>query len=257
MTALSFRQGSRRQRGFTMVEIMVVMLIGLFLMGGLLRLVQDNRRTFKSQNSLAQLQDSERLAMSMLTDIVQQAGYFPNPTANTATSAIIGNNGLAAGQPLSGTFSGTAPGDTITVQYATNSGDGILNCSGSPNTSGGVVSYTSVFSVSNGQLVCTQTAGNATTPYTLVGTDKTLANGIVVTNLSVLYGINTTGSTDTVNEYVTAPNVPNWSNVISAQITLTFVNPLYMASGANVGQGIQAPTLSIQRFISVMNQTGI
>jgi type IV pilus assembly protein PilW len=257
MSALTFGRGSRQQRGFTMVEIMVVMLIGLFLMGGLLTLVQDNRRTYKSQNALSQLQDSERLAMSMLTDIIQQAGYYPNPTANTATSAIIGNNGLTAGQPLSGTFSGAAPGDSVTVQYATNSGDGILNCSGSPNVSGGVQSYTSAFSVLNGQLICTQTTGGATTTYNLVGTDSATANGIVVTNLSVLYGINTAGTTDTVNEYVTANNVPNWSNVISAQITLTFVNPLYMANGANVGQGIQAPTLSIQRFISVMNQTGI
>jgi type IV pilus assembly protein PilW len=240
-----------------MVELMIVMVIGLLLMAGLLTLVQDNRRTFKSQNALSQLQDSERLAMSMLTDIIQQAGYFPNPTVNTATSAIIGNNGLAAGQPLSGTFSGTAPGDTITVQYATNTGDGILNCSGSSNASGGVQSYTSVFSVLNGQLICTQTTGGATTPYTLVGTDNTVANGIVVTNLSILYGINTAGTTDTVNEYVTANNVPSFNNVISVQVTLTFVNPLYMANGANVGQGNQAPTLSIQRVISVMSQTGI
>ena len=58
----------RAQRGFTLVEVMVALLIGLFLLGGLLRLVQDNRRTFASQNQLSQLQDAERIAMTMITE---------------------------------------------------------------------------------------------------------------------------------------------------------------------------------------------
>src|ERR1700722_20229317 len=79
----------KRQRGFTMVELMVALLIGLFLLGGLLTLVQDNRRTFSSQSQMAQLQDSERLAMSMMTDVIQQAGYFPDPTNNSAISTML------------------------------------------------------------------------------------------------------------------------------------------------------------------------
>ena len=66
-----------RARGFTLVELLVSLLIGLFLLGGLLTLVQNNKRTFTTQNSLAQLQDGERLAMSVMTDVIQTAGYFP------------------------------------------------------------------------------------------------------------------------------------------------------------------------------------
>ena len=53
----------RRQSGFTLVELLVALLIGLFLLGGLMTLVQDNRRTFAGQNQLSQLQDSERMAI--------------------------------------------------------------------------------------------------------------------------------------------------------------------------------------------------
>ena len=41
---------ARLQGGFTLVELSVATLIGLFLLGGLLTIVQDMRRTFTNQN---------------------------------------------------------------------------------------------------------------------------------------------------------------------------------------------------------------
>jgi type IV pilus assembly protein PilW len=242
----------KSQAGFTMIELLVALVIGLFLLGGLLTIVQDNRRTFASQNQLSQLQDSERVAMTMITDVIQAAGYFPSPTVNTAASALpVSGLFTAPGQGLVGTYSGTPPGDSITVRYATNSGDGILNCTGGTNTSGAIATYINQFSVVNGQLVCTLNG----TAYPLVGTLSTVANGIVVYNLSVLYGVNTSGAGNNVNSYVNAAGVANWSEVISVQVSLTFLNPLW--SAANVGQGTQPQYLTFQRVVSVMNQTGI
>ncbi len=244
------------QRGFTLVELLVAMVIGLFLVGGLVTIVQDNRRSFSSQNQLSQLQDAERVAMTMITDVIQSAGYFPDPTTNTAVSALPVAGVIAAGQPLYGVFGAAAPGDTITVRYATNSGDGIVNCIGASNNSGAQVTYTNVFSVVNGQLVCTLNG----TAYQLVGSvpnaaTGVLSNGIVVNNLSVLYGINNGGAAGNVNTYVTANNVTSWFNVISVQVSLTFNNPLWSATAQ--GQGNQPQYLTVSRVISVMNQTGI
>ena len=55
------------------------MFIGLFLLGGLLTIVQTNRAVFGNQNQLALLHDSERMAMTLIADVVQSAGYFPDP----------------------------------------------------------------------------------------------------------------------------------------------------------------------------------
>jgi type IV pilus assembly protein PilW len=243
MTYLPFhRRLMQRQGGFTMIELMVALLIGLFLMGGLMALLQNNRKAFSSQSVLAQLQDSERLAMTMMTGVIQQSGYFPDPTLNSPSTSLpaVGTT-FAAGQGLTGTT-----GDTITARYATAPGDGILNCSGTSNpaTSGTNATYSNTFSivVTGGvsQLVCTDQSGNA----------FPLVNG--VTNLAVLYGVSTSATNPTnVDTYMTAAQVTAWNNVISVKVTLTFTNPLYVAANP---QG-QPPTILVQRYITIMRQT--
>ena len=231
---------------------MIALLIGLFLAGGLLVLVQDNRRVFGNQNQLAQLQDSERLALSMMTDVIQMAGYFPDPTSNSAQSTMQATTAtsppMVAGQALTGQYSAAAPGDSITVRYTTSGSDGILTCTGTSST-GAIFTYINTFSVVKNaagvsQLVCTREDGVL---YPLV-------NG--VENLSVMYGVNTTGGGNNVDSYQNAAQVTaasNWSNVISLQIALTFTNPLYVA-GAPQGQ---PATIVLRRNIAVMNQTGL
>jgi type IV pilus assembly protein PilW len=249
MNTIQSRETVRRgQSGFTLIELMIALLIGLFLLGGLLTIVQNNRRVFGDQNQLAQLQDNERLALTMMTDVIQMAGYFPDPTSNSAQSTMLAttatNPAMVAGQAITG-----ATGDTVTVRYTTSGSDGILSCTGTSTTGGGNFTYINTFSVvvnASGvsQLVCTRENG---TQYPLV-------NG--VTNLSVLYGVNTTGSGSNVDTYMTAAAVTgtsNWNNVISAHIKLTFTNPLYVATAP---QG-QSPTFVLQRNVAVMNQTGL
>lgn len=250
------RSGARAlhtQSGYTLVELMIALLIGLFLLGGLMTIVQDNRRTFGSQNQLAQLQDSERLAMTIMTDVIQAAGYFPDPTSNSASSSIPAAGAMAAGQAMVGTFNAASPGDSLTVRYATTTGDSILNCTGGSNTTGTIAPtlYTNVFSVVNGQLVCTMNG----VAYPLVGAVTGTTNAIIVNKLSVLYGVDSAGTGGNVDSYVTAAGVTNWNNVISVQITLTFQNPLWSATVQ--GQGTQPQYLTFSRVVGVMNQTGI
>ncbi len=60
MSALHLRQvlpAAQRQRGFTLVELMVTVAIALFLLGGLFTIVQNVRKTNSNQQLLAQLQD--------------------------------------------------------------------------------------------------------------------------------------------------------------------------------------------------------
>ena len=59
----------QRQRGFTLVEVLVALLIGLFLLAGLFVILQNTRRTSTSQTGLSQLQDEQRMAMSMFSGL--------------------------------------------------------------------------------------------------------------------------------------------------------------------------------------------
>jgi type IV pilus assembly protein PilW len=233
-----------RQHGFTLVELSVALLIGLFLLGGLLTLVQDMRRTFGNQNQLAQLQDNERLAMTLITDVIQGAGYFPNPTFYTISSALpAGGVFTQSGQAIAGTHNAAAPGDSIYVQFLTASNDGMINCTGGTNTTGGVKAYINQFSVNaSKQLLCTL---NNQAPVVLI---------TGVTNLQILYGVNGTGTTSNVDRFLTATQMTgaDWTHVICVKVTLTFDNSVLAKS-----QPGQPLTIPFTRVITVMSQGGV
>jgi type IV pilus assembly protein PilW len=231
------------ERGFTLLEILIALTIGLFMLGALLIIVQTNRTVFGNQNKLSQLHDAERMALTMMSDVIQSAGYFPDPTINTQNSALAAAAPFALGQAISGTYSAASPGDQINVRYMTTGGDNILNCSGLSNPTGGPNTlYVNSFQVVNNQLVCTMN-----------GTQYTLVDGI--TNLSFMYGVkaDATAPANDVDTYMNAAQVTAaglWGNVITVQVQLTFTNPLYVPN-----QG-QPQTISIQRVVGVMNQSG-
>jgi len=231
----------RRQHGFTLLELMVAITVGLFLLGALLTVQQTNRSAFVSQNQLAQLQDNQRMAMSIMADVVQSSGYYPDPNVNVAATILPAAAPFAVSQPITGTYNAAAPGDTLSVRYATASGDGVLNCSGLSNTSGATAVYVNTFSVVAGQLICTMN-----------GTQYVLISG--VSNFNVFYGVKTNLAAvgNNVSTYLNASQMTaaNWQNVVSVMVRLTFNNPLYVA-----GQG-QPQFLQLQRVIGVMNKLG-
>ena len=101
--ALKHLRSAQHVRGFTLVELMVTVAIALFLIGGLLTIIQNVRNRYTDQQALAQLQDQQRFAMSVITDIVQQAGYFPDPVIDTPDTALQAVGPYQSGQAFFGT----------------------------------------------------------------------------------------------------------------------------------------------------------
>ena len=251
---------ARNQRGYTLVEIMVALLIAVFLLGGLLTVVMDNRRTFTNQSAIAQLTDSQRLAMTIMTNVIQSAGYYPNPTSNTPSTLFLGSpanaTSMGIGQAIWGTGDSTAadPGDTLIVRYATvpmnTASDGIILCNGSinPDPAGTTIprTYINQFSVNNNnQLVCT-----------LDGVAYPLVNGVL--SLKILYGVvrNIPSNGNSVDTYVDASNMSpgDWNNVISVMVTLTFKGvPMQGQSQQNAN----ARAVPVTRVIGLMSAGGI
>ena len=242
-----------RQRGFSLIELMVALLVALFLLAGLGTLVAGTRKTSTNQTSLATLQDEERLAMSILNDVLQTAGYFdsnPNNTTfyasnTTALPAVTVSGGpsLAAGQIIGGIHTSNAVPDSLVAQYRSNGSDQVINCAGQIATSTPANPYVNFFfvpttGVNANQLQCSPD-GQSSDAVTLV-------SGVV--NFQVWYGVSTTG-TDSADTYETADQVTNWSNVISARVTLTFKNPLYTQPG-------QPQYVAFTRVIALQKQTG-
>jgi type IV pilus assembly protein PilW len=264
-TAMS--RSMRHARGFTLVELMITVGIAVFLLGGLATIVQNVRQANLNQQALVQLQDSQRFAMTVLTDVIQMGGHYPNATGETQASALNaaaapagapGQVAMQLGQAFDGFHSaGGYPvtPDSLTVRFRTTGGDGLIMCDGSQNNNlpGTEVLETNVFTVvppagnTPGQLLCSLN-GAAAVP---------IVNG--VQSLEIFYGVNRNAPllNYNVDTYLTA-DVMNagiaaggdWMNISSVRIVLTFTNPL-------AGQANQPPTLTFERVVPVMARAGV
>ncbi|HZT01595.1 MAG TPA: PilW family protein [Steroidobacteraceae bacterium] len=219
-----------RHSGYSLIELLIAILIALFLIGGVIVVEQGVHRAYGDQSGIAKLQDEERFAMSVLTDAVSSAGYFPDPTTTSQVAALPSTGAplnFQAGQSVYGPPSGaSAPHDSIYVRYMTANGDGIGLCDGTTNNLGVNVTYTSNLYVSGNQLFCqvTPSTGAANPAVALV-------DG--VTDMQVWYGVSTAGIDNNVDTYIPATNMTAayWQNVSSVMVQLTFLNPLYGLPG--------------------------
>ena len=231
------------QRGISLISLMIALAIGLFLLAGLFQVWFQTRQTFSAQGQLAQLQDNERMALTVMANTVQTGGYYPiylNYPPNTppttpysqAVSFPASGDFTTAGQSIFGT--GTAPttgtSDTLEVRYVAD--PNTLDCQGQTDTTGVLV--TNTYSVSDGNLVCAVNNGSGTV------TPLPIAAG--VNHMTVLYNVTTPGSTPTY-QYMSANAVTAagaWGSIQSVNITLTFNNPL----SGQPGQRATAPPIS-------------
>ena len=214
----------KKQRGSGLIEMLVSMVIGLILIIGIGTVFFSVNNIHRDRQGLSNLQNSQRLAMSFISSAIYNAGYYPNPLAVSP---------IASNQALVGTESGTS--DTLTIRFVAPSGTSVTPFQGctAALTPGNV--YSNTFSVSAGNLVCTQT--NITTSTT---TAVNLITGL--SGLDIVYGVDTTGdgSAETYRNASTA----TWGNVKTVRVTLSFTNPLS-------GQGQQATTSLTQTISSL------
>jgi type IV pilus assembly protein PilW len=255
------------QRGFTLVELMVTVAIAVFLLFGLVKVVENIRGANSNQQALALLQDEQRFAMTVMTDVIQQGGYFPSPTIYQLINALPAFSGPQAwevyqvAQPFTGSHPAPTGPDTIGVRYRTALNDGVILCDGSTNTTIAPDQvYASQFYVVPpagavpGQLMCQLSIGPNTNAAV------SLITGLQ--SMVIWYGVNRTSPSTTYNidTYLTADQMcsnaaspcgfDDWSNISAVRVQLTFVNPLASQAG-------QPATIVIERVIEVMARAGV
>lgn len=200
------------QKGFSLIELLVALAIGLVLLLGLGTVFLSMKQSFSLRQNMASTQNNERIAMQFLSTAVRNAGATPNPLAQVPPA-----------QPLAGT-GGNAGADTLTVKFWADASVANQGCSAqlTPNHT-----YTDVFSVIGGYLSCTETDSTALPP---VSTTVNLIGGASgsnnqLTGINILYGIDPNGL-GSVGQYLNASSVTNWSSVMTVTFTLLFNAPL-------------------------------
>lgn len=65
----------RRQRGLTLIEIMVALVISLILTAGVIQIFTGSKQTYRFQEQLSRMQESGRFAIEMLSRELRSVGY--------------------------------------------------------------------------------------------------------------------------------------------------------------------------------------
>jgi type IV pilus assembly protein PilW len=65
-----------RQRGLSMVELLVAMMLGLFLLFALVEILLNSKQSFSSASHLSRLQENGRIATNLVVSDLKRAGYM-------------------------------------------------------------------------------------------------------------------------------------------------------------------------------------
>ncbi|MDD5272015.1 MAG: PilW family protein [Methylovulum sp.] len=194
----------RNQGGMSLIELMVAMLIGLFLLGGILQIFTSSRQAYRIQDNLAHLQEDGRFALDFIANDVRMADFWEC----RAVSPVAAN----PANTLSGTdATGPNNADSITVVWRTGTWVGATCTDTLPDIT---VTY----------WIQASTSGNGTSLWRIItgGQPVELIEG--VENMQILYGEDINGPDNngyyTPNYYVPSGLVTNMGNVVSIRISL-------------------------------------
>jgi type IV pilus assembly protein PilW len=243
-----------RQRGISLIELMVAMAIGLVITIVIAQIFINSKSAFSADDALSRLQENARYSLTALTRAVRFAGYRSNP--NVSAVSVFPSTAPA----LAGTEGTGIVADSITVRFQ-GSGDGagttdgtVQDCSGVQKGSVAGTGLDSnqiavnTFYIANDPqnnseptLYCnfaTPTlAASPLTPCDTAGlVPGTTCNSMPlvpgVENMQILYGEDTDNPKDqSANRFLTANNVTSMDNVVSVRISIL----LRTAIGINTG----------------------
>lgn len=209
---------ARREAGFTLVELMIALVIGLVLTLVIAELFVGSRRTFATTDDVSRMQENIRFVTNLLSRTVHQAGYKSAP--NTKTAFIFGTPNLA----IDGTAGAASAPDSLTVLFQGSNtlagiADGtVVNCRGQAIAAGFMSINVFTVETFNGAptLVCRTNPPPAlavdATPFPIVGD---------VDNMKILYGEDTNAD-GSVDRFVPRGSVADINAVVALRIAMLF-----------------------------------
>jgi type IV pilus assembly protein PilW len=89
---MSGRQPQNPNRGFSLVELMVALVISLILLGGVIKIYESSKQAYRAQDNQARLQENGRFAMYFLAKDIRMAGYMGCNQLSQIHPNVIANN---------------------------------------------------------------------------------------------------------------------------------------------------------------------
>lgn len=181
------------QRGMSLVELMVSVVIALVLMIALMQLLLGTMQTDRATSDVSRMQESGRNALELMGRAIRQAGARSDANVAFPGVAVTGTDGAT---------------DTITLQYEAQEG-GETDCAGAVAAAGTLMTY--AFAVNT-----------AVDPPTLTCNGTTMVDNIE--DLQLTYGLDA-DKNGVIESYVTAPTAAQFAQVAAVRIEMTVRGP--------------------------------
>ena len=228
------------QAGFSIVELMISLVLGLLLMTGVIQVFLSSRQTYATNEAMARQQENGRFALEFIARSARMAGYTDAIYPLDKELPIPINCLNWTNNKCKSVLAGGAPSSMLTTEAGGNASDSIgfvlqpqlidgvrRDCTGrSVDDTDLVINH---FKVMGNSLGCSSYKISGAAPKEKTFTP--LVEGI--DSLQILYGEDF-GNDESANSYVSADRVTDWNRVRSIRIAVlaNSVNPVFPAPPA-------------------------
>lgn len=117
---------SSKHSGQSLIEIMIAITVGMFLMLGITTMFSNNKRIYKEQDQYGRLQENARFAIELLIKDIRMAGYSGcHDNVANVVNHLNGVDDVDSDET-------TDPPDTSSLLYFTNAVEGYESSAGTP-----------------------------------------------------------------------------------------------------------------------------
>jgi type IV pilus assembly protein PilW len=202
-----------QQQGFTLIEIMIALLLGVFLISGAIQVFISTKQSNRMQENLSRLQENGRFAMDYLEHDIRMTGYWGCQLPTSPDVDLAGTDGAA----------GAA--DSITIRAAVTPPTGACGTAmvSAPVVCPQLVDPANVYADSRSTIaysVVSSALRRATNCTATANAD--IVEGI--DNMQILYGEDTDAD-GIANYYVASGSVVNMANVVSVRVSVLASTP--------------------------------
>ena len=72
---MNFLRIANKQQGMTLIEILIALVLGLFLLAGIFQIFLSSKQSYRMQENMSRMQENGRFAMEFISRDVRMADY--------------------------------------------------------------------------------------------------------------------------------------------------------------------------------------
>jgi len=230
-----------RQKGLSLVELLIAMVLGLLLTVGALQMMLSSQTIYNTTDTLSRIQENGRFSLNFLAKGIRMAGH--NSTEDKdADGKVFWDGACGASDPCTANGAGTDSDQIGVLMDPSDDNDCQGNNVGADKV---IVNVYSVADLDNDQINSLYCQGYNLSTGAWYGNAQPLVDGIE--NMQILYGVSDPLANNSITSYISADDVGDWASIGAVRIGLLVNNGQVAGNGENETRNfnlLDSPTIT-------------